>query len=88
MCTKYFADGDVHKYFNPYETPYEAFVTYMNIVSDLRHRLDIHKKVNGESKVKKAAKKTPAKSSVKSTKASTIKTTDKAKSIAKKKTVK
>lgn len=40
MCTKYFADGDVHKYFNPYESPYEAFITYMNILSDLRHRLD------------------------------------------------
>ena len=25
MCTKWFSDGDVHKYFNPYNTPYEAF---------------------------------------------------------------
>jgi len=25
MCTKWFADGDVHKYFNPYETPYDAY---------------------------------------------------------------
>lgn len=35
MCTKYFADGDVHKYFNPYESPYEAFIAYMNVLQDL-----------------------------------------------------
>lgn len=40
MCTKYFADGDVHKYFNPYETPYEAFINFMNALSDLKIRLD------------------------------------------------
>lgn len=39
MCTKYFADGDIHKYFSPYESPYEAFISYMNIISDLEHRL-------------------------------------------------
>ena len=36
MCTKWFNDGDVHKYFNPYDSPYEAFITYMNILSDFR----------------------------------------------------
>ena len=40
MCTKYFADGDVHKYFNPYETPYEAFMNFMNAVSDIRKRAE------------------------------------------------
>ncbi len=39
MCTKWFADGDVHKYFNPYETPYDAFINYMNILEDLRERV-------------------------------------------------
>ena len=39
MCTKYFADGDVHKYFNHYDTPYDAFVTYMNVLNDLKLRL-------------------------------------------------
>lgn len=34
MCTKWFSDGDVHKYFNPYDSPYEAFVNYMNVLSD------------------------------------------------------
>jgi len=34
MCTKFFSDGAVHAYFNPYETPYDAFMNYMNILSD------------------------------------------------------
>jgi len=40
MCTKYFSDGEVHKYFNPYDTPYEAFINYMNVISDFQIRLD------------------------------------------------
>ena len=36
MCTKWFNDGDVHKYFNPYDSPYEAFISYMNILNDFR----------------------------------------------------
>ncbi len=40
MCTKYFSDGDVHKYFNPYDTPYEAFINYMNVLSDFAIRVD------------------------------------------------
>lgn len=40
MCTKWFADGDVHKYFNPYESPYEAYITFMNIIQDLKLRLE------------------------------------------------
>ena len=39
MCTKWFADGDVHAYFNPYESPYEAFLSYMNAIEDLRSRI-------------------------------------------------
>lgn len=35
MCTKWFADGDVHKYFNPYESPYDAYINFMNILDDL-----------------------------------------------------
>ena len=38
MCTKWFADGDVHKYFNPYESPYDAFVAFMNVLTDLERR--------------------------------------------------
>lgn len=40
MCTKWFSDGDVHKYFNPYDTPHQAFITYMNVLNDLALRLD------------------------------------------------
>lgn len=39
MCTKWFADGDVHAYFSPYESPYDAYISYMNALSDLRLRL-------------------------------------------------
>jgi len=40
MCTKWFADGDVHKYFNPYESPYDAFRYYMNVYTDIVRRLN------------------------------------------------
>ncbi|MCX6802742.1 MAG: glycoside hydrolase family 57 protein [Candidatus Diapherotrites archaeon] len=40
MCTKWFADGDVHKYFNPYENPYDAFINYMNVINDLKKRAE------------------------------------------------
>lgn len=42
MCTKYFADGDVHKYFNPYETPHDAFISFMNALSDMKIRINRH----------------------------------------------
>ncbi len=34
MCTKWFADGSVHKYFNPYGSPYDAYINYMNVLAD------------------------------------------------------
>lgn len=40
MCTKYFNDGDIHAYFSPYETPYEAYINFMNACHDLRFRLN------------------------------------------------
>lgn len=39
MCTKWFTDGDVHAYFSPYDSPYDAFIYFMNTVRDLRWRL-------------------------------------------------
>jgi alpha-amylase len=39
MCTKWFADGDVHKYFNPYDSPYEGFINFFNVMNDLHIRL-------------------------------------------------
>ena len=47
MCTKFFSDGAVHKYFNPYDTPYEAFINYMNVLSDFIIRVN-------KTKVKKS----------------------------------
>ncbi len=40
MCTKFFSDGEVHNRFNPYNTPYEAFINYMNVLSDFILRID------------------------------------------------
>lgn len=39
MCTKWFSDGDIHAYFSPYDSPYEAFISYMNVIKDMRMRL-------------------------------------------------
>lgn len=38
MSTKWFNDGDVHNYFNPYDSPYEAFIAFMNILNDIKIR--------------------------------------------------
>lgn len=43
MCTKWFSDGDVHKYFSPNETPFEAFNHFMTILHDLRQRVYANK---------------------------------------------
>ena len=40
MATKWFSDGDVHSYFNPYGSPYEAFVNYMNVLSDFEIQIE------------------------------------------------
>jgi alpha-amylase len=39
MCTKYFNDGDIHAYFSPYASPYEATINFMNAWHDLKFRL-------------------------------------------------
>jgi alpha-amylase len=39
MCTKWFNDGDIHAYFSPYETPYEAYIAFMNAYHDVQFRL-------------------------------------------------
>lgn len=39
MCTKYWNDGDVHAYFSCYESPYDAYITYMNTLSDFESKL-------------------------------------------------
>lgn len=42
MCTKWFTDGDVHAYFSPYDSPYDAFLYFMNSLRDIRYRLLEH----------------------------------------------
>jgi alpha-amylase len=39
MCTKYFQDGDVHKYFSPYDSPDQAYIYFINALADLEERL-------------------------------------------------
>jgi len=39
MCTKFWSDGDVHKYFSHYDSPYEAFLNYMNVLTDFEERV-------------------------------------------------
>lgn len=40
MCTKWHADGDVHKYFSPYGDPHRAYTNFQNVVKDLKLRLN------------------------------------------------
>jgi alpha-amylase len=46
MCTKFFSDGEIHKFFNPYGNPYEAFINYMNVLSDFTLRLNTFVPIN------------------------------------------
>jgi alpha-amylase len=78
MCTKWFSDGDVHIYFNPYDTPYEAFINYMNVVSDFEILVDItaeSPKTVKKTAVKATAKKAEPKTEKTATKKKTVKTT-------------
>lgn len=40
VSTKGLEDGDVHAYFSPYDGPYDGFINYMNILQDLKQKLD------------------------------------------------
>lgn len=44
MSTKYFSDGDVHSSHSPYDSPYEAFMNYLNVLNDFALRLKRHEK--------------------------------------------
>jgi alpha-amylase len=39
MCTKYWADGAVHRYFSPYESPYDSYINFMNVLDNVQSRL-------------------------------------------------
>ena len=59
MATKWLSDGDVHKYFNPYESSYDSFINYMNVLSDfiieLNKKHEQQSRKRGVKSVKKVA---------------------------------
>ena len=55
MATKWLSDGDVHSYFNPYGSSYEAFINYMNVLSD--YQIEVEKALAAKSSRKKNAAK-------------------------------
>jgi alpha-amylase len=50
MATKVSSDGNVHAYFSPYPSPYEAFINFMNVIADF----SIHAKAAKEASLEKA----------------------------------
>ncbi len=88
MCTKFFSDGAVHKYFNPYDTPYEAFINYMNVLSDFILRVDDAISVSDVNFAAAKAVKAPAKKAPAKKTAAAKKAEPKAKKPAAKKTTK
>ncbi len=57
MATKWLSDGDVHSYFNPYDSAYDAFINYMNVLSDFIIELDtaLERKPKRATKAKQGA---------------------------------
>jgi alpha-amylase len=94
MCTKWFSDGDVHKYFNPYGSPYDAYINYMNVLADFRQRvlsktgtlpLPLKKAANSEEKPARPVKKVAGSITAAKTKAKSSKKETKGKTATKKK---
>ena len=56
MSTKFFSDGEVHSYFNPYDTPYDAFINYMNVLSDFEIRVNAAVRSNMDNNVARLSK--------------------------------
>ena len=52
MATKWLSDGDVHSYFNPYGSSYEAFINYMNVLSDFQ--IEVEKALEAKKSRKKS----------------------------------
>ena len=56
MSTKFFSDGEIHSYFNPYKTPYEAFINYMNVLSDFKIRVDAAVETGQDGEISRLSK--------------------------------
>ncbi len=54
MATKWLSDGDVHSYFNPYDSSYDAFINYMNVLSDFE--IEVDKALAAKKQARKVAK--------------------------------
>jgi alpha-amylase len=92
MCTKFFIHGSMHTNFNPFSSPYDAFINYMNILSDFELRLNAVFNENSGStatniKVEKAKKTSPAPKKTKAKPVSELKTAKPAVTKAKKEAV-
>ena len=61
MSTKWFSAGEVHKHFNPYGSPYDAFINYMNAISDFIIRLEESEAAASAPVAEKVIKKAPGK---------------------------
>ena len=59
MSTKNGSDGTVHNYFSPYPSPYEAFINYMNVLTDFSVQLDMKRSASKTSREKKMAPSLP-----------------------------
>ena len=89
MRTKLFSDNDYHRYVSPYETPYEAFINYMNVLSDFVARVeDMEKmrniagnKITEEEKSSEKKKRTPRVKSAESAAKATKKVSTKEKQV-------
>jgi len=58
ISTKYLGDGEVHGYFSPYKSPYDAFINYMNVLESVRKRLKLLLSVEPKDSKRAAVKKT------------------------------
>jgi len=75
MSTKWFSAGEVHKHFNPYGSPYDAFINYMNAISDFAIRVEDY--FSSIIPITKTEKDKPAGKTVKKTSAVRTKTVKK-----------
>lgn len=76
MSTKWFSSGEIHKHFNPYGSPYDAFINYMNAISDFTIRVEacanpvvtVAEKVSKKTSAKNAKKTVATKKATKTVK--------------------
>lgn len=59
MCTKFWSDGDVHKYFSPFDSPYDAYIYYMNVLADFETTVEeaLHAAPVDDASAKKVSRK-------------------------------